>query len=79
MNCPFQVKYKGKLIKLVLHLNDKLFGSDLVIEWHRENGTIDRKPPTDNCYLVGETEPFHSSVAISDCDGLVCSQHGEVK
>ena len=54
-----------------MRLNTKLFGSDFVVERHKEDGSIETKTVTDQCYLVGEAETFHTSVAISDCDGLV--------
>ncbi|CAH3034862.1 unnamed protein product [Porites lobata] len=66
----YQVSYKGKTVKLFLRLNTKLFGSDFVVERHKEDGSIETKTVTDQCYLVGEAESFHTSVAISDCDGL---------
>ena len=67
-----QVQFKGKTIKLNLKVNTMLLGSDFVIERYKEDDSIERKASTDiHCYLVGETESFHSSVAISDCDGLV--------
>ena len=56
---------------MVLKLNSKLFGSDFTIERHKEDGTIETKTAAEQCYLVGETELLHTSVAISDCDGLV--------
>ena len=56
---------------MVLKLNTKLFGSSFTVERHKENGSIETKTVTEQCYLVGETESLHSSVAISDCDGLV--------
>ena len=56
---------------MVLRLNSKLFGSDFTIERHKEDGTIETKTVTEQCYLVGETEALPSTVAISDCDGLV--------
>ena len=58
---------------MVLRANTKLFGSNFTIERHREDGSIETKTVTEQCYLVGETESLHTSVAISDCDGLVTS------
>lgn len=67
-----QVQFKGKTIKLNLRINTLLFGSDFTTERYKEDGTIERTKSSDlHCYLVGETESFYSSVAISDCDGLV--------
>ncbi|KAL9984449.1 hypothetical protein ACROYT_G006741 [Oculina patagonica] len=67
----YQVQFKGKTIKMILTVNTKLFGSDFIIERYKKDGTIERKTATDvHCYLVGETESFYTSVAISDCDGL---------
>lgn len=61
---------------MILRVNTKLFGSDFTIERYKEDGTIERKVSTDiHCYLVGETESVHTSVAISDCDGLVSTVH----
>ena len=61
---------------MILKVNTKLFGSDFTIERYKEDGTIEKKVSTDiHCYLVGETEAFHTSVAISDCDGLVSAMH----
>ena len=68
-----QVQYKGQTIKMFLRVNTKLFGSDLTIERHKEDGSIETTTGTEQCYLVGETESLHTSVAISDCDGLVRS------
>lgn len=60
---------------MILRVNTKLFGSDFIIERYKEDGTIERKTATDvHCYLVGEAESFHTSVAISDCDGLVSTE-----
>ena len=56
---------------MVLKLNTKLFGSSFTVERHKEDGSTETKTVTEQCYLVGETESLHSSVAISDCDGLV--------
>lgn len=65
-----------------------LFGSNFTTERYKEDGTIERTKSSDlHCYLVGETESFYSSVAISDCDGLVrivyvqfyCSRNSDVK
>lgn len=58
---------------MVLKANTKLFGSNFTIERHREDGSIETKAVTEQCYLVGETESLHTNVAISDCDGLVTS------
>lgn len=67
-----QVQFKGKTIKLNLRINTLLFGSDFTTERYKEDGTIERTKSSDlHCYLVGETESFYSSVALSDCDGLV--------
>lgn len=66
----YQVHFKGQTIKMVLKLNSKLFGSDFTIERHKEDGAIETKTAAEQCYLVGETELLHTSVAISDCDGL---------
>lgn len=67
----YQVQFKGKTIKLNLRINTLLFGSDFTTERYKEDGTIERTKSSDlHCYLVGETESFYSSVAISDCDGL---------
>ena len=73
-----QVQFKGKTIKMILKVNTKLFGSHFTIERYKEDGTIEKKVSTDiHCYLVGETEAFHTSVAISDCDGLVSAMHAQ--
>lgn len=66
----YQVQFKGKTIKMVLRVNTKLFGSDFIVERHKEDGSIETRTGTEQCYLVGETESLHTSVAISDCDGL---------
>ncbi|KAK2572947.1 A disintegrin and metalloproteinase with thrombospondin motifs 2, partial [Acropora cervicornis] len=66
----YQVQFKGQSIRMVLKLNTKLFGSSFTVERHKEDGSIETKTVTEQCYLVGETESLHSSVAISDCDGL---------
>lgn len=67
----YQVQFKGKTIKLNLRINTMLFGSNFTTERYKEDGTIERTKSSDlHCYLVGETESFYSSVAISDCDGL---------
>lgn len=58
---------------MVLRVNTKLFGSDFIVERHKEDGSIETRTGTEQCYLVGETESLHTSVAISDCDGLVSS------
>ena len=68
-----QVQFKGQTIKMVLRVNTKLFGSDFIIERYKEDGSIETKTATEQCYLVGETDSLHTSVAISDCDGLVSS------
>ena len=76
-----QVQYKGQTIKMVLRINAKLFGSEFTIERHKEDGSIETTSATEQCYLVGETESLHTSVAISDCDGLVrsfCRTHAVV-
>lgn len=65
---------------MILRVNTKLFESDLTIERYKEDGTIERKVSTDvHCYLVGETESFHTTVAISDCDGLVSAAHSVLR
>lgn len=66
----YQVQFKGQSIRMVLKLNTKLFGSSFTVERHKEDGSTETKTVTEQCYLVGETESLHSSVAISDCDGL---------
>ena len=52
-------------------MNDKLLGSDFVVERFKEDGKVEKTRVVDNCYLVGETEEAGFITAITDCDGLV--------
>ncbi|CDQ88576.1 unnamed protein product [Oncorhynchus mykiss] len=69
----YNVTVFGQELHLRLHLNSRLVVPGAKVEWHEEGSEPTYEPLRDSdCFYVGEvTNVRDTSVAISNCDGLV--------